>query len=204
MCKIIDVVVGSASESEIGAGYLTAQDAVPMRITLAELGHPQPPTPMQVDNTTMEAFANDTLKQKRSKAMDMRWHWLKDRVRQGQFLIYYRPGKDNYADPFTKHHTPTHIAEMTPKFIRRTEQLALAVLLFPSVPLARTELLANLVISYLVRGCVISGARRPSLRPRQPCSAGRQSVITATLHRHKESLQPIDRSTSSPTPGSAL
>jgi hypothetical protein len=47
MCKIIDVVVGSAAEAEIGAGYLNAQTAVPICMTLQELGHPQQPlTPM--------------------------------------------------------------------------------------------------------------------------------------------------------------
>ena len=112
--------------------------------------------------------------------MDMRWHWLKDRVRQGQFLVYYRPGKDNYADPFTKHHPPKHIAEVTPKFLRRTVQLANAVLLFPS-----TAQLAETVINSLVQGCVISGARQSSLRPRPLGTAGRQSASTATLSRHK-------------------
>jgi hypothetical protein len=52
MCKIIDVVIGSTAEAEIGAGYLNGQDAVPIINTLTELGHPQPPTPMQVDTTT--------------------------------------------------------------------------------------------------------------------------------------------------------
>jgi hypothetical protein len=120
MCKIIDVVVGSAAEAEIGAAYLNGQDAVPLRTTLHELGHPQPATPMQVDNTTSEGFANSTMKQKRSKAMDMRWYWIQDRVRQGQFLVYFRPGKDNLADPFTKHHTPAHLQDMKPKFVRTT------------------------------------------------------------------------------------
>jgi hypothetical protein len=64
MCKIIDVVVGSAAEAEIGAGYLNGQEAVPIINTLTELGHPQPPTPIQVDNTTAEGFANGTMKQK--------------------------------------------------------------------------------------------------------------------------------------------
>ena len=36
LCKIIDVVVGSASESEIGAGYLNGQEAVPIIQTLHE------------------------------------------------------------------------------------------------------------------------------------------------------------------------
>jgi hypothetical protein len=143
LCKIIDVVVGSAAEAEIGAGYLNAQAAVPICETPQELGHPQPLTPMQVGNTTAEGFANGTMKQKRSKAMDMQWHWLKDWTRQGQFLVYYRPGKDNLADPFTKHHPAAHLEAVTPNFLRCTEHLV------------------QVAIHHLVRGCVSwAGARR--------------------------------------------
>jgi hypothetical protein len=127
---------------------------MPIITMLTELGHPQPPTPMQVDSTTAKGFANGTIKQKKSKAMDMRWHWLKCRARQGQFLVYYRPGKENLADPFTKHHTPAHLDVMTPKFLLRTEQLAHAV------------------IHHIVPGCVSSvtpnQTRVPSVRPRVP------------------------------------
>ena len=58
-----------------------------IRTTLEELGHPQPPTPVQVDNTTAHGFVNDTIKIKRTKAIDMRYHWVVDRRKQGQFSI---------------------------------------------------------------------------------------------------------------------
>ena len=37
--------------------------------------------------------------------MDMQFKWLLDREQQGQ---YWRPGKTNLADYFTKHHPPAH------------------------------------------------------------------------------------------------
>ena len=40
--------------------------------------------------------------------MNMRFWWLKDRVQQGQFSIYWAPGDENFADYFTKHHSPAH------------------------------------------------------------------------------------------------
>ena len=40
--------------------------------------------------------------------MDMRFYWIRDRVRQGHFLISWRKGADNLADYFTKHHLPSH------------------------------------------------------------------------------------------------
>jgi hypothetical protein len=36
--------------------------------------------------------------------MDMRFHWVKCRVEQGQFIVRWAPGKNNYADFFTKLH----------------------------------------------------------------------------------------------------
>jgi hypothetical protein len=30
--------------------------------------------------------------------MDMRYHWLTDRVRQKQFDVYWRPGRENLGD----------------------------------------------------------------------------------------------------------
>jgi hypothetical protein len=40
--------------------------------------------------------------------MDMRFEWLLDRVQQGQFKTYWKPGKTNLADYFAKHHLPAH------------------------------------------------------------------------------------------------
>jgi hypothetical protein len=56
---------------------------------LEELGHPQPPTPMETDNTTATGYSNGTIKQKLTKAMDMRFYWIKDRVKQGQLNVYW-------------------------------------------------------------------------------------------------------------------
>ena len=49
------------------------------------------------------------MKQKRSKAIDVRFYWLKDRAQQqGQFYIYWDSGKNNFADYHTKHHPPAY------------------------------------------------------------------------------------------------
>ena len=54
------------------------------------------------------ALVNKKVQPKRTKAMDMRFHWLRDRECQRQFRFYWRPGKLNYADYWTKHHPATH------------------------------------------------------------------------------------------------
>jgi hypothetical protein len=56
---IIKNMMSSAAEAEIGALYLNARGAVYLRQILAEMGHPQPPTPIQMDNTTAEGVINN-------------------------------------------------------------------------------------------------------------------------------------------------
>ena len=97
-------VILSAAEAEVGALFNNAKEATRIRLTLQDMGHPQYATPIQVDNKCAEGIVNDTMKQKHTKAMDMRLYWIKDRVRLLQFLIYWRKGFDNLGDYVTKPH----------------------------------------------------------------------------------------------------
>ena len=72
------------------------------------MGHPQLTTPIQTDNACAAGIVNNTVKQRRSKAIDMHFYWIKDRASKGEFLIHWRRGADNLADYFTKHHSPAH------------------------------------------------------------------------------------------------
>ena len=85
-----------------------AKYACMLRTTLSEMGHPQPATAIQTDNAVASGIANDKVKQRRSKAIDMRFYWIKDHVKNGELLIHWRQGIDNNADYFTKHHSPSH------------------------------------------------------------------------------------------------
>ena len=106
LAKIIKNVMSSAMEAEVCAAFETAREACPMQVTLEEMGHPQPPTPMKVDNAAAVGFANNSIKPRRSKAIDMRFHWIANRVKQGQFVVYWSPGDQNWAEYVTKHHPP--------------------------------------------------------------------------------------------------
>jgi hypothetical protein len=44
---------------------------------------------LETDNTTATGYINGTIKQKRTKAMDMHFYRIKDRVKQGQFNVYW-------------------------------------------------------------------------------------------------------------------
>jgi hypothetical protein len=107
-CSILPMVVSSAAEAEVGGCFYNARDAAVLRLALEEMGHPQPPTPIECDNTTSVGILNDSVRQRRSKAMDMRFYWLKDRQKQGHYHIYWAPGSGNRGDYFTKHHSPAH------------------------------------------------------------------------------------------------
>jgi hypothetical protein len=68
--SVIKNVVASAAESEVGTCFQNTQSGAPLRVTLAELGHIQPVTPLRTDNSTAFGILNETIKQKRSNAMD--------------------------------------------------------------------------------------------------------------------------------------
>ena len=84
---------------------------------LEELGHKQPPTSLQANNTTAIGITTNNVKQRRSKAMDMRFYWIKDRVSQKQFCIYWKPGKYNKVDYFTKYHPVLHHKDILSAYI---------------------------------------------------------------------------------------
>ena len=69
--KILSNGMASAAEAEIGVTFINGQEAVPIRTNLRKLGHPQHATPLHVNNSTAESFAKDSIKQKRSKSIDM-------------------------------------------------------------------------------------------------------------------------------------
>jgi hypothetical protein len=121
--QIIKAVMSSAAEAELGALFINSQEAVPQRQLLEEMGHPQPPTPMQIDNTTaLGVVQNNVLK--KLKAMDMRFHWLRDRANQGQFRTHWRAGSTNLADYVTKHHATIHHKTVRPLFLTPAIRLA--------------------------------------------------------------------------------
>jgi hypothetical protein len=77
--------MSSATEAELGALFINAKTAVSIQRTLEELGHPQPCTPIQTDNSTAHALLTNKILPKALKAMDMRFHWLCCRSVQDQF-----------------------------------------------------------------------------------------------------------------------
>jgi hypothetical protein len=105
---VLKHVMSLAAEAEIGAVFLNAKKYTVLFTMLEELGHPQPPTPLQTENTTSTGYSNGTIKQKRTRAMNILFYWVKDRVKQGKFHVYWGPGYQHLWDYFTKHHSAAH------------------------------------------------------------------------------------------------
>jgi hypothetical protein len=94
--------MASIGEAEYAAAFYTAQMAAGLRKTLADLGYPQPPTYILVDNKIAYGIASNTIEPKRTKSIDMQFHWLRDRVQLQEYIVIWRKGMYNLADFFTK------------------------------------------------------------------------------------------------------
>ena len=92
----------------MGALFINAREAVHIRNMLEEMTHPQPPTPIQTDNSTANGVVNIKVQPKRTKPMDMRFHLLRCRMAQKQFRFHWRPGTSTLADYWTKQQSEIH------------------------------------------------------------------------------------------------
>ena len=115
--------MSSVAEAELGALYINCREAIPARHALEYMGHKQPPTPMQTDNTTALGIVKENIASKRLKSMDIRLHWLRCRAAQAQFRHYWRPGPSNKADYVTKHHAPVHHSAVRPTYLTPKQHL---------------------------------------------------------------------------------
>ena len=88
VCKIMHNIMASAAEEEYVTIFIKAQTAVPIRNTLSEMGWPQGTTATQVEISTAVGIVIKEFRQKKSKAMDMRFYWINYRIEQGQFRVF--------------------------------------------------------------------------------------------------------------------
>ncbi len=61
IAQLIKAVMSSAAEAELGALYINAGEAVPQRQLLEEMGHHQPKTPIQTNNSTPLVVVNSNI-----------------------------------------------------------------------------------------------------------------------------------------------
>ena len=105
---ILSMVVASIGEAEYGGVFINGQIGADIRQKLIGMGYPQPPTVIITDNHCAAGLANKSIKQLKTKSIDMRFHWIRDRIVQHQFKVIWQKGIDNVADYFTKIHPTSH------------------------------------------------------------------------------------------------
>ena len=79
--QTIRTFMDSAAEAETGAIFLNGQQAVPICTSLIKMGHLQPPTPIKTNSATSYSILAGKMRWKRSKAFDMRFHWMRCRIK---------------------------------------------------------------------------------------------------------------------------
>ena len=110
-------MVCSDAEAEYGGLYNNAKTAVVIKNILEGMGHPQHPIGIKADNNTARSFVHESIRNKRSKTWDMRYHWLKQEDVRKIIKIYWDKGVNNNADYFTEHYSPAHHKSERPKYI---------------------------------------------------------------------------------------
>ena len=69
-----------------------------MRLTLRELGHPQPPTPIHCNNAIATDIANGTVKRQRTRSMEIRYFYICDIVKNEEVQVKWHPGQEHIGD----------------------------------------------------------------------------------------------------------
>lgn len=121
LTTIIPTIVSSAAETEYASLFVGGKALLPIRYTLLDMDCIQPPTVITTDNAAAKGIATNTCKQRRSKSMDMRYHWIRDRVQLKDFEIIWRPGSESIADYLTKIQPVAMVLKMRKYYVKHTE-----------------------------------------------------------------------------------
>jgi hypothetical protein len=87
LCAILHFSVASASKAELGALFLNCKEGMIFRLTMEELGHPQPKRQVHCDNAIAVGMANNKVKRQQSHLMEMQYFWVCDKVAQDAYDV---------------------------------------------------------------------------------------------------------------------
>ena len=88
-CSIMRNVMASSTESELGGLFENCQKATSRRTALSEMGHQRPPTPVATESTASNSIVNRKAKQKISQSINMIFYWVRERIRQNHFHVFW-------------------------------------------------------------------------------------------------------------------
>ena len=99
---IIRTVVLSATEGEYIALFMASLRALYLKQIAEAMGFIQGPIVIRTDNEAAMGILNSTYGLKRTRSINVRFHWLRQQVSEGAFIILWIQGIANIADFFTK------------------------------------------------------------------------------------------------------
>ena len=92
----------SSCETEYVAIDAAASEAVWLRLLLSELGHPQDPTLLYVDNLGSIDLAHNPENHNRTKHIDVRYHYIRQLVENREIELRWIETGRMLADTLTK------------------------------------------------------------------------------------------------------
>ena len=97
------IIALSTAEAEYIALTAVAREVLYLQALLGELYEPvNLPTPINCDNQSAITLASNGKFHARTKHIDIRFHFVRDCVKNGIFELVYCPTEENVADIFTK------------------------------------------------------------------------------------------------------
>lgn len=96
------IVALSTAEAEYIAVTPASQEGIWLILLLKNLGFPQETVVIMEDNQACIALSKNPQDHKRTKHIQVRYHFIREQIRDGKFSLKYCPTKSQLADMFTK------------------------------------------------------------------------------------------------------
>jgi hypothetical protein len=96
------VVALSTAEAEYMAITEAAKEAIWLKLLLKELGHEQGTISILEDNQATIKISNNPQDHKRTKHIQVKFHYIRQQIKTGEFKLVYVKTADQLADVFTK------------------------------------------------------------------------------------------------------
>jgi transposase InsO family protein len=100
--KLQGPVAQATAEAEYYALGVGLQSGVHLRAILAALGHPQQATVVNEDNTSCISMSKNHIVSRRTKHIAVKYHFVRQKVREGEFVLRHCASSEMLADPLTK------------------------------------------------------------------------------------------------------
>ena len=103
----------STTEAEYMAVCEASKEAIWMRYLLDDMGYPQSdPTTIHDDNQGCIAISKNPRRHQRTKHINKRYHYVREKVESKEVLLKYCPTKDMVADILTKYVSKTQFENL--------------------------------------------------------------------------------------------